>query len=157
MENMKLKLANNILIEIDAIKECENVNGSLTLAELMTRDALKLAQIIVLEEERKKRMKILLIDDIRNEDYIQSTYGERPTKVVRTYDEAIEALKEGNWDLVYLDHDLGDYQDGTERTGYTLMNFLESNQQYLPKNITFVTANPVGRQQMMSVYRKLYV
>jgi len=102
-------------------------------------------------------MKILLIDDLRSEDIIEITYGKRPTHVARDYDQGIKALKEeGPFDLLYLDHDLGDYNKFVERTGYDVMCFLEENPQFLPKEIVFVTANPVGRKKMMAVYRKLY-
>lgn len=100
-------------------------------------------------------MRILLIDDCRSEEIIQITYGSRPTHVARTFDEGVAALKEGNWDLVYLDHDLA--EDDPNKTGLGIMNFLEANQEFLPKEITMVTANPVGRRQMLVVYGKLYV
>lgn len=96
-------------------------------------------------------MRTLLIDDCRE---IQATV------VARTFAEGIKALKEqGPFDLLYLDHDLGwpdDPIDGFAATGYGIMCFLEANPQYLPKEIKFVTSNPVGRANMMAVYRKLY-
>lgn len=51
MKNMKLQLANNILVEIEAIKECTDLKGGLLLAELMTQDAKKLAELIRNEEK----------------------------------------------------------------------------------------------------------
>lgn len=101
-------------------------------------------------------MKILLIDDIRTEATLRMMgHDDAPTQIARNYDEAIKALRdEGPWDLVYLDHDLGDTE--MAKTGYGIMNFLEANPQYLPGEIIFVTSNPVGRKQMMTVYAKLY-
>lgn len=154
MENMKLRIANNIMIEVEAIKECRNVDGSLLLAELMTHDAINLAKIIILEEERKKRMNVLLIDDIRNSDFIEVSYGVRPTAEARTFDEGIKALETGKWDILYLDHDLAEVD--MAKTGYGIMNFLEANPQFLPKEIVLVTSNPVGRRQMQVVIDKLY-
>lgn len=52
MESKKLRLANNILMEIEAIKECTNLSGGLLLAELMTKNAKELAEIVK-EEENK--------------------------------------------------------------------------------------------------------
>ena len=45
-------------------------------------------------------MSTLLIDDQRNLP---------ADRVARTYQEGIDALAEGHWDVLYLDHDLGDF------------------------------------------------
>lgn len=101
-------------------------------------------------------MRVLLIDDIREPSYIQYAYGVGVTDIAKTYDSGIQALIQGNWDLVLLDHDLADFKDGVERTGYSIMCFLEENPQYLPKQIRIVSDNPVGRQRMQSIIYKLY-
>lgn len=102
-------------------------------------------------------MKILLIDDIRNEAYIESTYGLRPTQVTKTYQAGIEALKnDGPFDVLYLDHDLASYEGDQEKTGYDILVFLEEFPEFLPKNIYIVSANPVGRVRMRQVIEKLY-
>lgn len=98
-------------------------------------------------------MRVLLIDDLRTIGYISSTYGIDVTDIAITGDLGIERLKEGNWDLVLLDHDLG---SATDKTGYDVMCFLEENSQYLPKEIFLVTANPVGRHNMQVVIDRLY-
>jgi hypothetical protein len=90
--------------------------------------------------------KTLLIDDMRDIN---------ATRIARTYDEGITALKEGGWDVLYLDHDLGDMAI-PERTGYTVLCFLEENPQYLPVRIELVTSNPVGRLKMRSLIEALY-
>lgn len=92
-------------------------------------------------------MRTLLIDDLRS---IPATI------VTRTYEDGVKALTLGGpFDILYLDHDLGD--EGTpERTGYTIMCFLEANPEYLPKEIVIVSSNPVGRQKMQVVIDKLY-
>lgn len=93
-------------------------------------------------------MRTLLIDDLRNIE---------ADRVARTFDDGIVALRdEGPWDELFLDHDLGDFVIGTERTGEHIMKFLEENPQYLPGNIILVTANPVGRQRMEVIIKKLY-
>ena len=90
----------------------------------------------------------LLIDDIREI---------KADKVARNYWEGIKALTEEIWDLVLLDHDLGCFDlDGYELTGYHVLCWLEMHPEFLPKKIILVTSNPVGRQRMQQVLRKLY-
>ena len=91
------------------------------------------------------KQQILLIDDLRNFPEV--------TQVARTYEDGIKALKSQNWDVLYLDHDLGQ-ADGLDGTG--VMNFLEENPHYLPKKIIIVSSNPVGRQRMQIIIEKLY-
>jgi hypothetical protein len=97
-------------------------------------------------------LRTLLIDDLRVLDV---------DKICRTYEEGIFALGfDGPWDKLYLDHDLGDsYEDEEgihrELTGYSVMCWLERNPEFLPTEIEFVTANPVGRQNMQRVYTKI--
>lgn len=95
-------------------------------------------------------MNILLIDDLRN---IPATH------IARDYFAGIEALELGVWDVLLLDHDLASYEDdGTERTGYDVMCWLEEHPEYLPrKEIKIVSANPVGRARMQIVIDKLYL
>jgi hypothetical protein len=94
-------------------------------------------------------MKILLIDDQRDI---------KANRVARNYDQGIAALKSEKWDILYLDHDLGDfsYGDDKEKTGYDIMLFLEEFQEYLPGKIEIVSSNPVGRNKMQTVINKLY-
>lgn len=101
--------------------------------------------------------RILLIDDMRSiGQVLDPSTGGFYARTCRTFDEGLAALKdEGPWDLLYLDHDLAD-QATPERTGYTIMCFLEENPQYLPGDIKLVTSNPVGRRKMMSVIARLY-
>ena len=47
-------------------------------------------------------MSTLLIDDQRNLP---------ADRVARTYQEGIDALAERHWDILYLDHDLGDFRE----------------------------------------------
>lgn len=93
-------------------------------------------------------MRTLLIDDMRNLT---------ADRTARTFDDGIAALtNEGPWDVLLLDHDLGDFVIGTERTGEHIMKFLEENPQYLPGSIRIVSSNPVGRQRMQVIINKLY-
>lgn len=101
-------------------------------------------------------MKTLLIDDKRE---IQVT------RVARTFHEGIQALMEGGWDVLYLDHDLADFtgsdlvrrpENKKEWTGYDVLCWLEEFPQYLPARIDIVSSNPVGVERMRQVIKKLY-
>ena len=94
-------------------------------------------------------MATLLIDDQRNLP---------ADRVARTYQEGIDALAEQHWDLVYLDHDLGDYSGagGREMTGYDIACWLERNPQHLPNRIEIVTNNPAGRRNIELALQRLY-
>lgn len=89
-------------------------------------------------------MKTLLIDDVRNIE---------ADKVARTFAEGIEALENGPWDVLYLDHDLGE-KDGNDGTG--IMNWLEEFPEYKPGRIEIVSSNPVGRERMQKIINKIY-
>jgi len=102
-------------------------------------------------------MRVLLIDDMRDLEYVMPTYQWNIDIgiVARTFDEGINALQySGPFDILYLDHDLGDMDP--RKTGYDIMCFLEANTELLPKSIKLVTSNPVGRQKMQVVINKLY-
>lgn len=88
-------------------------------------------------------MRVLLIDDFR---ILPSA-----DRTERNYEGGIKALQEENWDLLYLDHDLGPGQ-----TGYDIMRWLEEHPQSLPKEIILITQNPVGRKMMQLVVDRLY-
>ena len=90
-------------------------------------------------------MKSLLIDDLRTFEV---------DTIARTFDEGIEQLQNNKWDRLYLDHDLGDEDE--YKTGYGIMCWLEGHTECLPKEIEFVTSNPIGRMRMNIVRNKLY-
>jgi hypothetical protein len=92
-------------------------------------------------------MSTLLIDDIRNLP---------ADAVARTYDAGIALLKSQKWNILLLDHDLGDYKDGKERTGYDILCWLEEHPEYLPGGIVIVTDNASAYSRMKLVRKKLY-
>lgn len=97
------------------------------------------------------KKKTLIIDDL------PETKNVFADCVATTYREGIEALQnDGPFSIVYLDHDLGDYDEGVEKTGYDIMCFLEQNLQLLPEKIVCVSRNPVGRAKIQAVIDKLY-
>lgn len=96
---------------------------------------------------------------MRTKSYIASTYGIDVTEVAKNYQEGIKQLEIGGpWDALLLDHDLSSYDEGSgkELTGTDIMNFLEQNQDLLPKKIILVTSNPVGRKNMQAIIDKIY-
>ena len=86
-------------------------------------------------------MATLLIDDQRNLP---------ADRIARTYREGIAALAEQRWDILLLDHDLGDFSgpDGRELTGYDIACWLEENPQHLPDRVEILTNNPAGRRRI---------
>lgn len=102
-------------------------------------------------------MKTLLIDDLREVEFVNNNWNVQVTDVARTFSEGVNALKEGNIDTLLLDHDLACFdEEGNELTGYKVMLFLEEHPEYLPKRILLVTSNPVGRGKMQVVIDRLF-
>lgn len=103
--------------------------------------------------------KILMIDDAKEcihivkdlyADFSEKYYQENEVHVVRTYKEGIDELKKKTYDTLLLDHDLG----GT-KTGYDILCWLETNAEFIPKNIFLISNNPVGVKNMAVVLDKL--
>lgn len=88
-------------------------------------------------------MKTLLIDDMRN------ILADR---VCRTFEEGLEAIKEGGWGILYLDHDLGDAQD---RSGYDIIRYIEENQELRPDVVIIVSSNPVGVKNIQAALKSM--
>lgn len=89
--------------------------------------------------------RILLIDDLRFAP---------ADRIARTFDEGISYLRnEGPWDVLLLDHDLGD--PNPKKTGYDILNWLEERPEYIPADIKLVTMDPVGRLKMQPLIERL--
>ena len=109
-------------------------------------------------------MRCLLIDDMRDWGQGLIPLPEEGDEFVKaqTYDEGHHELVTGSpWDVLYMDHDLGDPDEA--KTGYKLLSWLEAECQdpikkqfFLPKKIVLVTSNPVGRRQMEVIIERLY-
>lgn len=93
-------------------------------------------------------MKILIVDDIRTPETIFLTdatlalYEDVEWDLAVNYFEAILKLSENEYDVVTLDHDLGE-----EKTGYDVANWLENEVvegMYVPPVIRVHSSNPVG-------------
>lgn len=88
---------------------------------------------------------VLYVDDIR----IPKVWKEDVVKVTiaRTYDETIELLKNYKYDIIDLDHDLGE-----EKTGYDVAKFIVEEQINIP-TVYVHTANPVGRMNIIDLMK----
>jgi hypothetical protein len=94
-------------------------------------------------------MQILLIDDRRNLP---------ATRVARNYADGIAALQERHWDLLLLDHDLGDFSgpNGREMKGYDIACWLEEHQEHLPGDVRIVSDNSVGAENIVRALSRFY-
>jgi CheY-like chemotaxis protein len=97
-------------------------------------------------------MKIMILEDDPNrvEKFKRSLIGHN---VFVTDDTklAIQQLKKEEWDILFLDHDLGGqtFVQSGEGTGYEVATFLEKHPEYKPKTIYVHSLNPIGAQNMM--------
>ena len=80
-------------------------------------------------------MKVLYVDDIRFPEYFHQIGAE--ITVARTYDEAIQYIDD-NYDIISLDHDLGE-----DKTGYDIAKYIEN--QIKVGAVAIHSANPVGK------------
>lgn len=94
-------------------------------------------------------MKILLIDDRR---FLEGA------RIARNFADGIAALQEEKFDILYLDHDLGDFSgpEGRELTGYTVACWLEANPEHLPDKLLLVSDNTVGQGRIRLALEKYY-
>jgi hypothetical protein len=100
-------------------------------------------------------MNILLIDDLRNfeTEKIKNLNLPKGT-IARNYKEGISELKKGGWDVLLLDHDLGEEKDGMNVLDWLEEKALE-NEKYIPKKIVPVTDNAAERNMMRNVGDKI--
>ena len=70
--------------------------------------------------------------------------------VVETAKHAIDLLKNKDWDLLFLDHDLGgqSYVKSGENTGWEVAKWLEEHPDRKPNNIIIHSLNTVGQKNM---------
>ena len=114
------------------------------------------------------------LDDIRD----PKEYGGIGAVWVKTYDEAINMLKTGKVTFASLDHDIGACQDCIdhnyhigdmttaettfynrcphEKTGYSVVCWMEENNVWPEKGCRVHSANPVGKQRMEQVIQAHY-
>ena len=81
-------------------------------------------------------MKVLYVDDIRFPEYFHQIGAE--ITVARTYDEAIQYIDD-SYDIISLDHDLGE-----DKTGYDIAKYIVENQIKVGA-VAIHSVNPVGK------------
>ena len=101
-------------------------------------------------------MKTLWLDDIRD----PAKFGFVGATLVTTADEAIEHLKTGQYDFASLDHDLT-IEDTLgipkgEKTGYTVVCWMDENDCWPEKGVRVHSMNPSGKQRMEAVIYNYY-
>ena len=100
----------------------------------------------------------LWLDDIRD----PAKHGHIGADWVKTADEAIAALQTGKYDQASLDHDLSEAAtmgcaDPREKTGYTVVCWLEEHPEFWPEDGVYVhSMNPVGATKMRTVIHAHY-
>lgn len=100
-------------------------------------------------------MKILILDDdfIRHEHFSKK-FSESILKHVYNSEMCIEALKNEDWDVVFLDHDLGGkiyVNSNEENTGYQVAKWLSNHKDRIPNKIFIHSYNSVGSKNMKSL------
>jgi hypothetical protein len=105
-------------------------------------------------------MNILILEDDINRvkkfrDNLQ--YGCDVLMVFDEVDECIEALRNREWDYLFLDHDLGGKvyvpSDGEEKTGWHVAKWLSENEDKMPEQIIVHSLNEGGRKNIMSLLK----
>ena len=99
-------------------------------------------------------MDILILED--NEErcmHFRKNLINHEVNITEFSKEAISLLEKKDYDILFLDHDLGGMQMVTsgEGTGYEVAEWLSKNQNRKPKRIYIHSLNEPGRKNMKSV------
>jgi len=114
---------------------------------------------VVGKENKMERVLILDDDEIRHVGF-KKKFKNVEIVSVYTAKDAIKEVKKGNWDWIFLDHDLGGMQmvESGEETGWEVADFISRNPELAPKiKIVLHSLNPAGRKNMKNVLRRLDV
>jgi hypothetical protein len=109
-------------------------------------------------------MKILILDDDKfRHEFFKKAYDGSEVRSAYTYTEFLQLLLDYSpWDLIHLDHDLGDligeadtYVDGWGKTRefngqHASLRICELDDDKLPKRIIIQSVNPEGARAMLS-------
>lgn len=99
-----------------------------------------------LEAKKEPKKHLLWVDDLR--DIPNNYIGEYHTVIARNYDEAIKELNRFRYDIISLDHDLGEGKSGYDICKYIIENNIQCNE------FRIHTRNPVGRDNMIQLLRR---
>ena len=75
---------------------------------------------------------------------------------VKNYSEAVQHLASFSWSEVSLDHDLGDFGDDREWTGYDVLMYIVEMKQWGREigTVKVHSANPVAQERMQGVIQR---
>lgn len=112
-------------------------------------------------------MSVLILDDIKDRhDTFDRMYGVGNCVHSYTYSDFLEKLLASPYDLIHLDHDLGDfvvnadtYVDGWGKTQeyngvHAAIRICELVDHLLPKKVIIHSVNPEGARAMLSTLRR---
>ena len=98
---------------------------------------------------------LVLEDNEERHKLFKKNYTRCELVIVVEAAEAIEKLKDEEWNFLFLDHDLGGNvfvdSHSDEPTGYTVAKWLQENPERKPKIIATHSLNEAGRKNIMSV------
>lgn len=103
--------------------------------------------------------KIMILDDRQERlDYLSEMYSGCEIYCARNYAQAINLLAAHKFELVSLDHDLGDFyvaemdENLVERTGSEVAEYIKNMPaDQIPDEIIIHSSNPVGARRMLSI------
>ena len=95
-------------------------------------------------------MNILIVEDDPNRiEWFKNSFHDDILFITKDTKKAIEWLKEESFELIFLDHDLGDevYVDSGEGTGHEVAEYIADNK--LTSDLIVIhTCNPIGAVNM---------
>jgi len=92
----------------------------------------------------------LYVDDLRT---LPESYPSDKWDVARSFHEAIYLLEKYDYEILSLDHDIASFYGAREMTGYDIALWLAQRKQdnkHVPSTILVHSANPVGRDNILS-------
>jgi len=99
-------------------------------------------------------MKILILEDSpeRHKAFLRWLIG-HVVKITENAKDAIELLRAEDWDILFLDHDLGGEEMvvSGNGTGFEVAKWLAENPDNHPSKIVIHSYNPAGAMNMKSV------
>jgi len=103
-------------------------------------------------------MKILFLDDSNERINTIKKYLGVKSNILHIAESAPKAIallkKYSPYDIVLLDHDLGDVNIIGEKTGYAVAKFItEMKPKLLPKRIIIHSHNPIGAMKMEAILK----
>lgn len=97
---------------------------------------------------------MLIIDDMfERHEGLSSEYSEKYTiDSAYNYQDACYFLDLNEYDLICFDHDLNDFEDGSEKTGSSVARYMANNQMTCPE-IRVHSNNKSGSDNIISIIK----